>query len=138
MSGLIKPEQSGTVWSRNFVPRLSGIALTSRSITLLWQALSLVQENQSVEQLGLELQNEAFPSLSRDDFDRLLKGRFYSALLPRGRRNLALRSLLRSSETCMRGLEQQRGMRSNLKLRLRAGRKLVLQDHVTGLTLLRL
>ena len=52
---------------------------------------SLVQDNQSVEQLGLELQKvaqKAFPSLSGDDFDRLLKGRFYSALLPKWQKKL--------------------------------------------------
>ena len=45
---------------------------------------SLVQENQSAEQLGLELQrlaHKAFPSLSGDDLDRMLKGRFYTACL---------------------------------------------------------
>ena len=39
---------------------------------------SLTQENQSVEQVGIELQklaHKAFPSLSGADFDRLLKGR---------------------------------------------------------------
>ena len=52
---------------------------------------SLVQEQQSTEQLGLDLQKlaqKAFPSLSRDDFDRLLKGRFYSALLPKWQKKL--------------------------------------------------
>ena len=43
-----------------------------------------VQESKSVEQLGLELQRlgrEAFPSTDGKDFDRLLKGRFFQALL---------------------------------------------------------
>ena len=52
---------------------------------------SLVQESQSVEQLGLQLQklaHKAFPSFSGDDFDQLMKGRFYSALLPKWQRKL--------------------------------------------------
>ena len=52
---------------------------------------SLVQENQSAEQLGLELQrlaHKAFPSLSGDDLDRMLKGRFYTALLPKWQKKL--------------------------------------------------
>ena len=46
----------------------------------------LVQTNQSVEQLGLELQKlakRAFPTITGKDFDRLLKGRFFQALRPR-------------------------------------------------------
>ena len=52
---------------------------------------SLMQDKQSAEQLGLQLQNlahKAFPSFSGDDFDRLLKGRFYSALLPKWQKKL--------------------------------------------------
>ena len=52
---------------------------------------SLMQESQSAEQLGLQLQklaHKAFPSFSGDDFDRLLKGRFYSALLPKWQKKL--------------------------------------------------
>ena len=47
---------------------------------------SLMQESQSAEQLGTQLQklaHKAFPLFSGDDFDRLMKGRFYSALLPK-------------------------------------------------------
>ena len=43
-----------------------------------------VQESKSVEQLGLELQRlgrKVFPSTDGKDFDRLLKGRFFQALL---------------------------------------------------------
>ena len=49
------------------------------------------QGNQSVEQLGIQLQkivHKAFPTLSGDAFDRLLKGRFYSALLPKWQQRL--------------------------------------------------
>ena len=51
----------------------------------------LTQVNQSVEQLGLELQKlakRAFPGLVGKDLDRLLKGRFYQALLPKWQRKL--------------------------------------------------
>ena len=50
-----------------------------------------VQENESVEQLGLELQRlgrKAFPSTDGKDFDRLLKGRFFQALLTKWQRKL--------------------------------------------------
>ena len=52
---------------------------------------SLNQDKQSVEQLGIDLQklaHKAFPTLSGNDFDRLLKGRFYSALLPKWQKKL--------------------------------------------------
>ena len=44
-----------------------------------------------MEQLGLELQKlatRAFPLITGKDFDRLLKGRFFQALLPRWQRKL--------------------------------------------------
>ena len=43
-----------------------------------------VQENESVEQLGFEVQRlgrKAFHSTDGKDFDRLLKGRFFQVLL---------------------------------------------------------
>ena len=52
---------------------------------------SLMQDHESIEQLGLQLQklaNKAFPSLSGADFDHMLKGRFYSALLPKWQKKL--------------------------------------------------
>ena len=51
----------------------------------------LVQNKQSIEELGLELQKlatRAFPMINGKDFDRLLKGRFFQALLPRWQRKL--------------------------------------------------
>ena len=51
----------------------------------------LIQTDQSVEALGLELQTLAkrgFPTLKGKDFDRLVKGRFFQALLPRWQRKL--------------------------------------------------
>ncbi|ETX01158.1 MAG: hypothetical protein ETSY2_37740 [Candidatus Entotheonella gemina] len=51
----------------------------------------VVQKGQSIEQLGLELQKlakRAFPCLSGKDLDRLLKGRFFQALLPKWQRKL--------------------------------------------------
>ena len=50
----------------------------------------LMQEQQSVEQLGIELQSlarRAFPEASQE-FDRLVKGRFFQALLPKWQRKL--------------------------------------------------
>ena len=51
----------------------------------------LKQTKQSVEQLSLELQKlatRAFPLITGKDFDRLLKGRFFQALLSRWQRKL--------------------------------------------------
>ena len=51
----------------------------------------LMQDSQSIEQLGIELQRlarKAFPSISGKEQDILLKGRFYQALLPRWQRKL--------------------------------------------------
>ena len=45
----------------------------------------LVQKNQSIEQLGLQLQKvakRAFPSLVGKDLDRLMKGRFFPGTPP--------------------------------------------------------
>lgn len=44
----------------------------------------LVQGKQSIEELGIELQRlakQAFPAIAGEDFDRLLKGRFFQALM---------------------------------------------------------
>ena len=46
----------------------------------------LMQEQQTVEQLGLELQRlgrKAFPNASSKEFDRMLKGHFFQALHPK-------------------------------------------------------
>ena len=51
----------------------------------------LTQVSQSVEQLGIQLQKlakRAFPALEGRDLDRLLKGRFFQALLPKWQRKL--------------------------------------------------
>ena len=51
----------------------------------------LVQDKLSVEELGIKLQRlakRAFPAITGKDFDRLLKGRFFQALLPRWQRKL--------------------------------------------------
>ena len=51
----------------------------------------LMQEGRSVEELGVELQKlgrKAFPASSTKEFDRILKGRFYQALLPKWQRKL--------------------------------------------------
>lgn len=47
--------------------------------------------DESVEKLGMDLQRlgqKAFPSLKGPDLDRLLKGRFYQAFLPKWQRKL--------------------------------------------------
>ena len=55
-----------------------------------------MQEQQSVEQLGIELQalaRRAFPESSPKEFERLVKGRFFQALLSKWQRKLgALRA----------------------------------------------
>ena len=51
----------------------------------------LTQEKRSVEQLGMVLQKlarKAFPKMDVKEFDRLVKGRFYQALLPKWQREL--------------------------------------------------
>ena len=51
----------------------------------------LTQMSQSVEQLGIQLQKlamRAFPALEGRELDRLLKGRFFQALLPKWQRKL--------------------------------------------------
>ena len=51
----------------------------------------LVQKKQSIEQLGLQIQKvakRAFPTLVGKDLDRLMKGRFFQALLPKWQRKL--------------------------------------------------
>lgn len=50
-----------------------------------------MQERQSVEELGVTLQKlalKAFPESGAKEFDRILKGRFYQALLPKWQRKL--------------------------------------------------
>lgn len=51
----------------------------------------LMQDKQSVEELGIELQKlgrKAFPTSGMKEFDRILKGRFYQALQPKWQRKL--------------------------------------------------
>ena len=51
----------------------------------------LMQDKQSVEELGVVLQKlarKAFPESRAKEFDRMLKGRFYQALLPKWQRKL--------------------------------------------------
>ena len=51
----------------------------------------LIQENESIEQLGITVQRlgrRAFPSMNDKEFDRLIKGRFFQALLVRWQRKL--------------------------------------------------
>ena len=52
----------------------------------------LMQTDESVEKLGLQLMQlarKAFPSLGEKELDRLLKGRFFQAVLPKWQRKLA-------------------------------------------------
>ena len=51
-----------------------------------------MQKNESIAQLGIELQNlgrKAFPRMKEEDFDHLLKGRFFQALLSKWQRKLS-------------------------------------------------
>ena len=51
----------------------------------------LMQDTQSVEEVGIQLQRlarKAFPKSEAKEFDRMLKGRFYQALLPKWQRKL--------------------------------------------------
>ena len=51
----------------------------------------LMQDKQSVEELGVVLQKlarKAFPESGAKEFDRMLKGQFYQALLPKWQRKL--------------------------------------------------
>ena len=50
-----------------------------------------MQEQQTVEQLGIELQRlgrKAFPNADSKEFDRMLKGRFFQALHPKWQRKV--------------------------------------------------
>ncbi len=56
-----------------------------------WNSTTLTQTTESIEQLGIKIQHlgrKAFPSIVGKDFDRLLKGRFYQALLVKWQRKL--------------------------------------------------
>ena len=56
-----------------------------------WDFHRRVQGDESVEQLGMDLQklgHKAFPSLEGRDFDRMTKGRFFQALHTRWQRKL--------------------------------------------------
>ena len=53
----------------------------------------LTQDAQSIEELGMELQRltkRAFLTLIGKDLDRLLRGRFYQALLPKWKRKVGV------------------------------------------------
>ena len=59
----------------------------------------LMQNTQSVEEVGIQLQRlarKAFPKSSPKEFDRMLKGRFYQALLPKWQRKLGAPKLAES------------------------------------------
>ena len=63
----------------------------------------LVQKSLSVEQLGLQLQKvakRAFPTLVGKDLDRLMKGRFFQALLPKWQRKLGAPKMMRVLMSC--------------------------------------
>ena len=51
----------------------------------------MVQDKQSIEELGIKLQRlakRAFPAITGKDLDRLLRGRFFQVLLPHWQRKL--------------------------------------------------
>lgn len=50
-----------------------------------------VQSDETIQELGMDLQKlarKAFPLMADKEFDRMLKGRFYQALLPRWQQKL--------------------------------------------------
>ena len=78
----------------------------------------LMQTEESVERLGLQLMalaKKAFPSLGARELDRLLKGRFFQALLPKWQRKLGapkvaetFAELYGRARTCERHEQQYR------------------------------
>ena len=78
----------------------------------------LMQSDESVEKLGLQLMSlarKAFPSLGDRELDRLLKGRFFQALLPKWQRKLgapkvseSFTELYERARTCERHEQQYR------------------------------
>jgi len=78
----------------------------------------LTQTDESVEKLGLQLMTlakKAFPSLGTEELDRLLKGRFFQALLPKWQRKLgapkvteSFNELYERARTCERHEQQYR------------------------------
>ena len=63
-----------------------------------------LQGEDSVEQLGLDLQTlgrRAFLSVGAKEFDRMLKGRLYQALLPKWQRKLGAPNWKRVLPSCM-------------------------------------
>ena len=56
-----------------------------------WDFHRRLQGDESIEALGMDLQRlgrKAFPTLEGRDFDRMLKGRFFQALIPKWQRKL--------------------------------------------------
>ena len=78
----------------------------------------LMQNEQSVQKLGLQLitlGKKAFPTLGTKELDRLLKGRFFQALLPKWQRKLgapklgeSFNTLYERARTCERHDKQYR------------------------------
>ena len=77
----------------------------------------LIQDAQSIEQLGIELQRlarKAFPSISGKEQDILLKGRFYQALLPRWQQKLTPKPEETFAELYDRARTLEKNMKGNM------------------------
>ncbi len=79
------------------MPSLSGGSIEKRFKSLDIEELrslefhQKMQDQESVEKLGLDLQRlvrKAYPSMGETKFDRMLKDKFYQALLPKWQRKL--------------------------------------------------
>ena len=87
----------------------------------------LMQKEESVEKLGLwlmSLARKAFPTLGDKELDRLLKGRFFQALLPKWQRKLGapkvsetFSELYERARICERHGQQYRGVTSPQRAR---------------------
>ena len=69
-----------------------------------------IEGDESVEQLGMDIQKlgrKAFPTLTGREFDRLLKGRFYQALITKWQRKLGA---LRPDEMFLQLFERARAV----------------------------
>ena len=65
-----------------------------------------MQSTETIKKLGIDLMSlgrSAFPTVSEDELDRMLKGRFFQALLPKWQRNLVLPRSAKSFQIFMIG-----------------------------------
>ena len=76
-----------------------------------------MRTSESVEQLSIDvisLGRKVFPKICEAEFDRILKGRFFQALLPKWQRKLGTPKIDEKLTTCMIGHVWSRGMKSSI------------------------